>query len=82
MTGIRPQVVVGAGFGVAPVARLLWCVAHIWFLTGYRNRFIVGANWLWNCLTFARGARLITGDIAPDLPAVLVPRPALRPLNV
>lgn len=64
------------------LAWLLWCVAHIWFLSGYRNRFVVGANWLWNYLTFTRGARLITGEVSPDLPATLVPRPALRPLNV
>jgi NADH:ubiquinone reductase (H+-translocating) len=63
------------------VAWLLWCVAHIWFLSGYRNRFVVGANWFWNYLTFARGARLITGDVGPDLPATLVSRPAPRPLN-
>jgi NADH:ubiquinone reductase (H+-translocating) len=63
------------------LAWFLWCVAHIWFLSGYRNRFIVGANWLWNYLTFARGARLITGDVLPDLPATLEPRPVLRPLN-
>jgi len=56
-------------------------VAHIWFLAGFRNRFIVGLHWLWNYLTFSRGARLITGDVAPDLPATLIPRPALRPLN-
>lgn len=62
-------------------AWFLWCVAHIWFLSGYRNRFVVGANWFWNYLTFARGARLITGDVSPDLPATLEPRPALRPLN-
>jgi NADH:ubiquinone reductase (H+-translocating) len=42
-------------------AWLLWCVAHIYFLVGFRNRFVVGANWLWNYLTFQRGARLITG---------------------
>ena len=46
-------------------AWLLWCVAHIFFLVGFRNRFAVGANWLWNYLTFERGARLITGDAAP-----------------
>ena len=62
-------------------AWLLWCVAHIWFLSGFRNRLVVGASWFWNYLTFARGARLITGDVAPDLPATLVPRPALRPLS-
>lgn len=63
-------------------AWLLWCVAHIWFLSGFRNRFVVGANWLWNYLTFARGARLITGDVAPDLPPTLTPGPALRRLNI
>lgn len=63
------------------IAWALWCVAHIWFLAGFRNRFIVGLHWLWNYLTFARGARLITGDVAPDLPATLIPRPALRPLK-
>jgi NADH:ubiquinone reductase (H+-translocating) len=44
-----------------PVAWLLWCVAHIYFLVGFRNRLVVGANWLWNYITFDRGARLITG---------------------
>jgi NADH dehydrogenase len=43
-------------------AWLLWCVAHIWFLAGFRNRLIVGLNWLWHYLTFDRAARLITGD--------------------
>ncbi len=59
----------------------LWCVAHIWFLAGFRNRFVVGANWLWSYMTFERNARLITGDVAPDLPATLIPRPVLRPRN-
>jgi NADH dehydrogenase len=44
-------------------AWLLWSVAHIWFLVGFRSRIVVGLNWLWNYLTFARSARLITGDI-------------------
>jgi len=39
----------------------LWSTAHIYFLAGFRNRFVVGANWLWNYITFERGARLITG---------------------
>lgn len=42
-------------------AWLLWSAAHIYFLIGFRNRLIVCANWLWNYLTFDRGARLITG---------------------
>ena len=58
-------------------AWLLWCVAHIWFLTGHRNRISVGISWLWSYLTYQRGARLITGDVAPDLPATRELAPAL-----
>ena len=43
-------------------AWLVWSAAHIFFLVGFRSRLIVGASWLWNYLTFERGARLITGD--------------------
>jgi NADH:ubiquinone reductase (H+-translocating) len=42
-------------------AWLIWCVAHIYFLIGFRNRAIVATNWIWNYLTFQRGTRLITG---------------------
>jgi NADH dehydrogenase len=42
-------------------AWLLWSVAHIYFLIGFRNRFAVATNWLWNYITFQRGTRLITG---------------------
>lgn len=59
-------------------AWVLWCVAHIWFLTGHRNRISVGITWLWSYLTYQRGARLITGDVAPDLPATRELAPALR----
>ena len=51
-------------------AWVLWCVAHIYFLAGFRNRLSVGISWMWNYFTFQRSARLITGDVAPDLPAV------------
>ncbi|HEY7459603.1 MAG TPA: NAD(P)/FAD-dependent oxidoreductase [Xanthobacteraceae bacterium] len=37
-----------------------WGIAHIYFLIGVRNRFIVAVNWFWNYLTFQRGARVIT----------------------
>lgn len=37
-----------------------WGIAHIYFLIGIRNRFIVAFSWLWSYLTFQRGARLIT----------------------
>lgn len=42
----------------------LWGVAHIFFLIGFRNRMVVAANWFWSYLTFGRGIRLITGDVA------------------
>jgi NADH:quinone reductase (non-electrogenic) len=41
------------------VGWLFWSVAHIYFLIGLRNRFIVALTWLWSYLTFQRGARLI-----------------------
>jgi NADH:quinone reductase (non-electrogenic) len=40
---------------------MFWSVAHIYFLIGLRNRFIVAFDWFWIYLTFQRGARLITG---------------------
>ena len=43
------------------LAWLVWSTAHIYFLVDFRSRFVVGANWLWNYVTFERGARLITG---------------------
>lgn len=49
-------------------AWLLWAVAHVWFLIGWRNRFVVGLNWLWNYVTFERGARLITAPAGEGPP--------------
>lgn len=43
-------------------AWLIWTVAHIYFLIGFRNRMFVALNWLWAYFTFQRGARLITGS--------------------
>ena len=43
------------------LAWVLWSVAHIYFLIGFRNRFVVALNWLWSYVTFQRGTRLITG---------------------
>lgn len=42
------------------VAWLFWGIAHIYFLIGLRQRVLVAVNWLWEYLTFRRGARLIT----------------------
>ena len=43
------------------VAWLAWAVVHILNLIGFRNRVLVGLQWLWSYLTLQRGARLITG---------------------
>jgi len=34
---------------------------HIFFLIGFRNRFVVLFEWAWAYSTYQRGARLITG---------------------
>lgn len=44
-------------------AWLMWCVAHIFFLIGFRNRITVTMDWLWSYITFERGARLITHGV-------------------
>ncbi|MGP0088687.1 MAG: NAD(P)/FAD-dependent oxidoreductase [Xanthobacteraceae bacterium] len=50
------------------VAWLLWSVAHIFFLIGFRNRLTVAIDWLWAYITFERGARLITNSGAAEEP--------------
>jgi len=44
---------------------VFWSVAHIYFLIGLRNRFVVAITWLWSYVTFQRGARLITEATPP-----------------
>lgn len=43
------------------IAWMAWLVIHIFFLIGFRNRFLVFTQWAWAYLTYQRGARLITG---------------------
>ena len=40
-------------------AWLLWLVAHIYFLIGFRNRIIVLIDWAWAYWTFERNARIV-----------------------
>jgi len=42
------------------VGWFLWLVLHLMFLIGFRNRLVVGFQWLVFYTTFQRGARLIT----------------------
>ncbi len=41
-------------------AWLMWLVAHIFFLIGFRNRLVVLIDWAWAYWTFERSARIIT----------------------
>jgi NADH dehydrogenase len=52
-------------------AWLVWCVAHVWFLVGFRSRLSVILHWAWNYFTFARSARLITGPVETASPDTL-----------
>jgi hypothetical protein len=58
---------------------MLWSLAHIYFLIGFRNRLAVAVNWGWNYVTLQRGTRLITGisgsRIEDVLPAVMTAPP-------
>jgi NADH dehydrogenase len=52
-------------------AWVLWLLIHIYYLTGFKNRVLVVAQWAWSYLTFGRGARLIVNKewrfgAAPD----------------
>jgi NADH dehydrogenase len=46
-------------------AWLIWSVAHVLFLVGFRSRLSVAITWLWSYLTYARSARLIIGPAVP-----------------
>jgi NADH dehydrogenase len=70
--------VIGRGRAVADIwklhfggflAWLIWTFVHIFFLIGFRNRMLVMIQWAWSYLTFGRGARLITIEPAPGVPA-------------
>ncbi len=67
---------------------LVWSVAQIYYLTGFRNRTIVAMNWVWNYLTLQRGARLITGvagspveDTAQCIPPLVATKAAPKPVS-
>jgi NADH:ubiquinone reductase (H+-translocating) len=44
------------------VAWLAWCLVHIVYLIGFRNRYLVMTQWAWLYFTSDRGARVIVGN--------------------
>ncbi len=43
-----------------------WLAVHIFFLIGFRNRFVVLFTWAWAYVTYQRSARLILGPPAGE----------------
>ncbi|GHO86219.1 NAD(P)/FAD-dependent oxidoreductase [Dictyobacter formicarum] len=65
---------VGRSYGIADLGKVkftgfsawvFWIVAHIFFLIGFRNRFMVLFQSFWGYVTFQRNARLITHEHQP-----------------
>jgi NADH dehydrogenase len=48
-------------------AWLFWIFLHIFWLIGFRNRFVVMSEWAWAYVTLQRRVRLITGADAGQL---------------
>ena len=48
-------------------AWLAWLFVHVFFLIGFRNRFVVMFQWAWAYFSFNKGARLITRSFQSEL---------------
>ena len=48
-------------------AWVAWLIIHVFFLIGFQNRLVVMLQWAWSYITWQRGARLITGELGPEL---------------
>ncbi|MEE9476731.1 MAG: NAD(P)/FAD-dependent oxidoreductase [Roseateles sp.] len=61
----RHSAVVDLGTPVGPLrfsgyaAWLFWLFAHVYFLIGFRNRFVVLMDWAWAYWTYDRSARVV-----------------------
>jgi len=62
---------IGRGSAVVEIGRvrasgwfawIFWLLLHIFWLIGFRNRFVVLSEWAWAYVTFQRRIRLITGE--------------------
>ncbi len=59
---------IGKGKAVADLGRtsfdgylawLLWSLVHLMQISGFRNKFLVGLNWVWSYFSYEKGDRLI-----------------------
>ena len=46
------------------IAWLLWSTVHLFSITGFKNRFMVGINWIMRYLTYEKANRLIIRQFA------------------
>lgn len=65
MATIGRNAAVGDVFGLkihGVLGWLFWIFLHIFWLIGFRNRFVVMTEWAWSYVTQQRRVRLITGE--------------------
>ncbi len=65
MATIGRNAAVGDVFGLkisGVIGWLFWIFLHIFWLIGFRNRFVVMTEWAWSYITQQRRVRLITGE--------------------
>jgi NADH dehydrogenase len=43
-----------------PLGWLVWLFLHLYYITGFRNRLVVFASWMWNYFFYDRPIRLLT----------------------
>ena len=56
-------------------AWLFWLFVHVYFLIGFRNRFVVLMDWAWSYMTFNRTARVVAGSEKFEAKTLIAPRP-------
>lgn len=54
-------------------AWIVWAIVHVYLLVGFQHRLLVSMQWLWRYLTYERGARLISNEVA-EAPGGRMPR--------
>ncbi len=47
-------------------AWFIWMFIHLWFLVGFRNRFVTFFNWVYNYINYDKAARLIVRPFKND----------------
>ncbi len=62
------------------LAWIMWAGVHVFYLVGFRSRFVVMTEWAWNYFSFYRASRLITGT-QDGQDALSHPQPGCEPIS-